>query len=113
MIYYFFVNNDKIGKINQVIDSINRIDDQETVLDVLRTLSISFDDDDSFDVNHFLSVGQTFMELEDQVEATLTVADENKENIIYQTNDFNYLSTAESVIVQGGDKEYRYIWYVK
>ena len=111
MDYYFFVNNDRIGKITQVIDKIDRIDDQARYLGMARTLTVGFDE--SLDVDTFFTVGQTFMEMEEQAQATLTIADANKEHIIYQNNDFNYLHDTESVITQGGIKEYRYCWEKK
>lgn len=111
MDYYFFIDDERIGPITQVSDKVERMDNQEIVMDIIRTLTVSFDD--SLDIDKFYSIGQALMELEDQVEATLTVADENKNNIIYQTNIFNYLHDVESVILQGGDTEYRYIWQVE
>lgn len=108
MDYYFFINDERIGKITQVVDKIDRIDDQARVLGMTRTLTVGFDD--SLDVDKFFEVGQAFMELDEQAQATLIIADINKNNIIYQSDDFHFLHDTESVITQGGIKEYRYTW---
>lgn len=107
--YYFFINDDRIGKISQVIDKIERIDDQEKVLGMTRGLSVGLDHH-SLDLDKFFTLGKFYMEQEDHVQVTLTIADENKENIIYQSDQFHYLQATESAIMQGGVKEYRYVW---